>query len=115
MTDLLRKAWFFGLGVFDFTREKVEALVQDMVQRGEISQNEGPEAVKRILAQARESQENLEEKVKAVVEQVISKMPQGGSLGLEERLVKKLEALERRVDALEKEIRDFMEMARPQY
>ena len=42
MEDFWRKAWLFGAGVFDFTKEKVEALVQEMVQRGEISQAGGP-------------------------------------------------------------------------
>ena len=46
MKEFLQKAWYFGLGVFDFTREKVEPLVDEMVRRGEISQQESPEAVR---------------------------------------------------------------------
>ena len=61
MKDFLQKAWYFGLGVFDFTREKVEALVQEMVRRGEISQQESPEAVKELLARAQEAQAALVE------------------------------------------------------
>ena len=57
MKDLLQKAWFFGVGVFDFTREKVEALVEEMVRRGEITQQESPEAVKQLLAKAQEAQQ----------------------------------------------------------
>lgn len=34
MEDIWRKAKHFGLGVLDFTREKVEALVSEMVKRG---------------------------------------------------------------------------------
>ena len=45
-----------ALGVFDFTKEKVEALVQEMVRRGEITQQESPEAVKELLAKAQEAQ-----------------------------------------------------------
>jgi polyhydroxyalkanoate synthesis regulator phasin len=115
MKDLLHKAWLFSVGMFDFTREKVEALVQEMVQRGEITQQESPEAVKQILARAQQAQETLKENVKAVVNKVVSEMPQAGGPDLEDRLLKKLESLERRVDSLEKEFRDFMEMARPQY
>jgi len=89
--------------------------VQEMVQRGEITQQESPEAVKQILARAQQAQETLKENVKAVVKKVVSEMPSTGGADLEDRLIKKLEALERRVDSLEKEFRDFMEMARPQY
>jgi polyhydroxyalkanoate synthesis regulator phasin len=37
MKDLLKKAWFFGVGVLDFTKEKVEAVVEEMVKRGEVT------------------------------------------------------------------------------
>ncbi len=49
MKDFLRKAWSFGLGFFDFTRDRVESLVEEMVRRGEITQQESPEAVKQLL------------------------------------------------------------------
>ena len=44
MEDTWRKAKHFGLGVLDFTREKVEALVNDMVKRGELSEQDTAEA-----------------------------------------------------------------------
>jgi len=34
MEDIWRKAKHFGLGVVDFTKEKVESLVSEMVKRG---------------------------------------------------------------------------------
>ena len=59
MKELLHKAWLFGVGVFDFTKEKVEALVQEMVRRGEITQQESSEAVKQLLAKAQEAQQAM--------------------------------------------------------
>jgi len=64
MKEYLRKAWFFGLGVLDATKEKAEAFVAEMVKRGEINQQESPEAVEQILAKAKETQKALFEKVK---------------------------------------------------
>lgn len=93
MKDLLRKAWLFGLGVLDATREKVEPLVAEMVKRGEVSQQEGPQAVEQILAKAQEAQKALVDKVKKAVSDM--KLPRAADL----------EALEKRVAALEKKIK----------
>ncbi len=96
MKDLLRKAWFFGLGVFDFTREKVEALVEEMVQRGEITQPESPEAVQQILAKAQDAQQTLLAKVKEWTTNAIAEMKLARSADLH--------ALEKRLAAVEEEV-----------
>jgi polyhydroxyalkanoate synthesis regulator phasin len=97
MKEILQKAWSFSLGVFDFTREKVESIVEEMVRRGEITQQESPEAVKELLAQAQEAQSSLWNKVKELVNKALG----------EAKLVRAadLEALEKRVAALEEEVK----------
>ena len=93
MQDLLKKAWLFGVGVFDFTKEKAEALVSDMVKRGEVSQQESPQAVEQILDKAQEMQKSLFEKIKEII------------AGMNLARTTDLEALEKRVAALEEEIK----------
>ncbi len=97
MKDILQKAWHFGLGVFDFTREKVEAVVDEMVRRGEISQQESPETVKEFLAQAQEVQAALLERVKGMVNKALAEAKPA--------LAADLEALAKRVAALEEEVK----------
>ena len=97
MKDILQKAWYFGLGVFDFTREKVEPLVEEMVRRGEISQQESPEAVKELLGRAQEVQAELWEKIKELVNKALAEARPAKAADLE--------ALEQRVAALEEEVR----------
>jgi polyhydroxyalkanoate synthesis regulator phasin len=96
MEELWRKAKLFGLGVLDFTKEKVEALVDDMVKRGELSETETPRAVAEIMEKAKSEQEAFMEKLKAVVEKVVS----GAGLARSTDL----EALEKRVADLEKKL-----------
>jgi polyhydroxyalkanoate synthesis regulator phasin len=91
-----RKAWFFGVGLVDFTRTKIEGLVEDLVKRGEISQQEKPQAVEEMWARAKSAQEALFEKVKEMVPKAISGMKLARAAGLE--------ALEKRVAALEKKL-----------
>ncbi len=97
MTDWFRKAWLFGLGAFSYTKERVEALVQEMIQRGEISQQEGPEAVKQMLAKIQDAQEALVAKIKEVTKDILAEYHPAKA--------RDLEALENRVAALEDELK----------
>ena len=94
--EFWRKALLFGFGVWDFTKQKVEALVEEMVKRGEISQQESPEAVEQIMAKAKETNQALFAKVKELTSKALSEMKVARA--------NDLEALEKRVAALEKEL-----------
>lgn len=96
MEKFWRQAWHFGLGLLDFTKEKVENLVEEMIRRGELSQQERGQAVTEILEKAQQEQAAFWEKVKALIQQVIAQM------GLARAA--ELEALEQRIAALEAEI-----------
>jgi polyhydroxyalkanoate synthesis regulator phasin len=104
MKELLQKAWLFGAGVFDFTKDKVEALVQEMVRRGEITQQESSEAVKQLLAKAQEAQQAMVAKVKELTKNSVDEIKVAKA--------SELAALEKRVAALEKEIQGLGEMIR---
>jgi polyhydroxyalkanoate synthesis regulator phasin len=97
MKELLHKAWLFSIGMFDFTKEKVEGLVQEMVQRGEITQQESPEAVKQLLAKAQDAQQALWEKVKELTKAAVDEINVAKASDLE--------ALEKRVAALEEALK----------
>ncbi len=97
MKDLLHKAWLFGMGLFDFTKEKVEGVVQEMVQRGEITQAESPEAVKELLAKLQETQQALWEKVKEFTKNAVD--------DINVAKASEVEALEKRVAALEEALK----------
>jgi polyhydroxyalkanoate synthesis regulator phasin len=93
MKDFLQKVWFFGVGVFDATKEKAEALVEEMIKRGEVTQQESPQVVEQILDKAQEAQKALVEKMKSAISDM--KLARTADL----------EALEKRVAVLEKEIK----------
>jgi polyhydroxyalkanoate synthesis regulator phasin len=97
MKEFLQKAWLFGAGVFDFTKDKVEVLVQEMVRRGEITQQESSEAVKQLLAKAQEAQQAMVAKVKELTKGAIDEIKVAKASDLE--------ALEARVAALEEALK----------
>jgi len=97
MKEMLHKAWLFGAGVFDFTKDKVESLVQEMVRRGEITQQESSEAVKQLFTRAQEAQQTMVAKVKELTQNAIDEIKVAKASDLE--------ALEKRVAALEEALK----------
>jgi len=96
MEDLWRKAKHFGLGLWDFTRDKVETVVDEMVKRGEVAEDDTSKAVTDLMERAKSEQEAFMEKLKTVVEKVVS----GAGLARSAEV----EALEKRVAELEKKL-----------
>jgi polyhydroxyalkanoate synthesis regulator phasin len=98
MEDLWRKAKHFGLGVVDFTKQKVETVVDDMVKRGELTEQDTSQAVAEIMEKAQAEQKDFLEKLKAMVDKVVSEAGLARAADLE--------ALAKRVAALEKKMSD---------
>jgi len=96
MEDLFKKSISFGIGLFDYTKEKVEKLVDEMVKRGELGKQESTQAVEELWQKAKEEQAAFGNKVKEMINNIVAEMP----------LVRRadLKALEDRVAALEKRL-----------
>jgi polyhydroxyalkanoate synthesis regulator phasin len=76
----------------------VETLVEEMVKRGELNQQDSSQAVKELWEKAEKEQSAFWNKVKAYIDSIIDEMP----------LVRRadLKALEERLAALEKRVGD---------
>lgn len=97
MDDFLKKTIHFGLGVFDYTKEKIENLVEEMVKRGELTRQESSQAVEELWEKAKAEQSAFWDKVKDFVGKLVDDMA----------LVRRaeLKALEERLAALEKQVK----------
>lgn len=73
MIDLLKKAMFAGIGLALKTKEEVEEFASDLVQRAELSENEGKKFINDFLKRYDESKEKLEEKVERTVRELLAK------------------------------------------
>jgi len=96
MEEFWRKTVHFGVGLWDFTKEKVEGLVDEMVKRGEVSQQDRSQAVEQIIEKAQGEQQAVYERLKELVNQIIAGM------GLARQA--EVENLEKRLSALEQEM-----------
>lgn len=92
MLDLFKKAVLMGLGVITLTKEKVEQIVDELIKKGELTEDERSKAVRDLLTKIEEQEKALNEKVSSVVKNSIEK------LDLPSR--KDIEKLEKKIDEL---------------
>lgn len=105
MEEFWKKTLSFGLGVFDFTKEKVEKIVDEMIKRGELSSQEGSRAVEELLEKAEKEQTAFWIKIREFVQRIVSEMS----------LVRRsdFKSLEERVADLEKRLQELNLPPRP--
>jgi polyhydroxyalkanoate synthesis regulator phasin len=74
MIDLLKKTLLTGVGVAALTKEKIEELAKDFVEKGKISEQEGKAFVDDLIARSDESREAFQNQVEEKVQSVLTKM-----------------------------------------
>jgi len=74
MIDLLKKTLLTGVGVAALTKEKIEELAKDFVEKGKISEKEGKAFVDDLIARSDESREAFQHQVEEKVQSVLTKM-----------------------------------------
>ena len=74
MEDLFKKTVSFGIGLFDYTKEKVEKLVDEMVKRGEVNKQDSTKTVEELWEKARQEQSDFWNKIKAYVKNIVDEI-----------------------------------------
>ncbi|HBC27539.1 MAG TPA: hypothetical protein DC013_09010 [Ruminococcaceae bacterium] len=64
MTDLFEKSINLGLGLFLYSREKVEEIVEGLVSKGEVSQKDARRVAAELIQKGREQREEMEKLVR---------------------------------------------------
>ena len=72
--DILRKAIFLGLGAITITREKAEAMVDELIKKGEVASAERYTAIDKLLKEADAQQRQFQDKVNASVQKTIAEL-----------------------------------------
>jgi len=93
MVDALRKLLLAGLGALDLSEEKAKAVFNDLVARGEISENDAKELVSSWTKRAAEHRGRLQEDVEQAVQRALA------AVGIARRT--EVEALKAKIDELE--------------
>jgi poly(hydroxyalkanoate) granule-associated protein len=97
MFDLARKAMLMGIGALSMTKEAVENVVEELVKKGELTQQEGKKLADEVLERGRKEQARIQEAVEKAVVKVIT------DAGVATKA--DLERIEARVAALEQDLK----------
>ena len=103
MFESLRRMMLVGLGAADVAADKLRGMIDDFVQRGEITMEEGRKLYSELVSRADEQRRTANERIKSQVQEALKQ------LGVADRT--QVAMLESRIDALEKKIN---EMALPE-
>lgn len=74
MIDLIKKAFYTGLGAAELTREKVEELAAELSEKGKVSESEIKKFVDEMLARSQERKEQLKKQLEKVSEETMKRM-----------------------------------------
>jgi polyhydroxyalkanoate synthesis regulator phasin len=74
MIELIKKAVLTGVGIAALTKDKIEELAKEMVDKGKMSEQEGEKLVRDMLNRAEESRETMKSQTESVVRNTVAKM-----------------------------------------
>lgn len=61
--NLFKDTFNFGMGVFSYSKEKVQKIVDEMVDRGEVEKDKAQDLVDDMVQKGKEERKNIEEKI----------------------------------------------------
>ena len=74
MSDLTKNVILAGLGLLSLTENKAKDLAKDLIKRGELSEGKEAEFVKDIMEKAEKVDDDIEKKIKIIVEKHLRKL-----------------------------------------
>ena len=73
MEDLIKKFLYAGVGVVTTTVDKVQKTINEYVEEGKLSENEGKKVVDDLLKDIESKKDQYEDKLRGMVEKAMSK------------------------------------------
>jgi polyhydroxyalkanoate synthesis regulator phasin len=73
MKESVRKLGLIGAGLWAMTEERVNELVKDLVDKGDISKEEGKKVVQDLVEESKKQRVDLEKKISEKMQDAISK------------------------------------------
>lgn len=74
MIDLIKKGVFTGIGLISLTKDKIEELGQEFVEKGKMSKQEGEQFVSDLLKRSEESKQEIKKQVETSLNSLVDKM-----------------------------------------
>jgi len=74
MQDLLKKAFSLGIGALLVSKDKIEEVVNELVKKGELGQEEGKNLANELIEKGEASMHEVESKIEKIVKSVTEKL-----------------------------------------
>ena len=96
MLDIIKKSIYLGLGAATVTREKIEAFVDELIEKGQLSKDKKTEAIKEIFEKIEKEEKEIKTKIDNTVTETMNKI---GIVAKSEydKLLKRVEELEKKI------------------
>ena len=94
MEELLKKAFYAGIGLTAIAAERVEATVRELIDKGKLSELDGKKIIEDFFKSTEHKKEEFEEKIKKATDEVVNKFSKSNAGHDIEHLVARIEAIE---------------------
>jgi polyhydroxyalkanoate synthesis regulator phasin len=84
MIDLIKKAMFTGAGIVALTKDKLEEIGQDFVEKGRLSEQEGKKFIDELIKRSDESKEAIRRQIDDRIREALQKVDIARSSEMEE-------------------------------
>ena len=74
LNELIRKTVLTGIGLAALTKEKIEEVVKEVVEKGKLSEKEGKEFIDELLKKSEDTKEKVEGQIEKAVQATLKKM-----------------------------------------
>jgi polyhydroxyalkanoate synthesis regulator phasin len=94
MIDLIKKTFYTGLGVVALTKEKIEELADELVEKGKLSESDVKKFVDDLFEKSESAKDQVKKHVEKITEDTLNKMnlvTKDNLDALEKRLTDKIE------------------------
>jgi len=109
MFEIMKKSLFAGIGAVAMTEDKIQELIDDFVQKGEISEKEGDSLVKEFRDAVDEQRskilQTIDERVQSVLHE-LHLVTRDDITDLEQHLKKDFAKIDRRLAKMEKQLKE---------
>jgi len=74
MLDYIRKMTLAGAGLAIMTTDKIQAIMDELVKKGEMTEKEAREAVNEFVEKSKQARKDLEEKMEQMATALLNRM-----------------------------------------
>ena len=74
MQELIKSIFYLGAGAAFATKDKIDEIKNDLVEKGKMTQDEGKQFVDDLLKKSESARDDMEKKVREVVTEQMDKM-----------------------------------------